>query len=419
MSTTDVWMIVGIVVLLLVLMALAVAEMGLTRTSKVRANSLAESEGRRGAALVALVGRPERFVNPILLTVNICQTVQATFTGIVAANLFGVWGVVIGVSLNVVVFFVLAEAVPKTWAVLNPERAALASARPISALVRFWPLRVSSRGLIGLTNVIIKGKGLARGPFVTVSEQELLAMADVAVEEDVIEHEERKLIESVFEFGDTVAREIMVPRPDMITVAASATVTEALDIAIEHGFSRVPVMGESVDDVLGLAFTKDLVRAEREGRGAEPVAACVRPARFVPETKSVARLMREMQAAKQHMAMLVDEYGGIAGLVTLEDCLEELVGDIVDEYDAEEAEFERLPDGVLRVEGGLDVEELNELLGTELPDDDWDTVGGYLLGMLGHVPAEGEVVEAEGHRFTVERLDGRRIARVLVQAIDQ
>jgi CBS domain containing-hemolysin-like protein len=202
-----------------------------------------------------------------------------------------------------------------------------------------------------------------------------------------------------------------------VTVAATASVTGALDVAIEHGFSRLPVVGAGVDDVVGIAYTKDLVRAEREGRGAEPVRAEARSAKFLPETKPLARLMREMQAEKFHLAILVDEYGGTAGLITLEDCLEELVGDIVDEYDREVPEVEHLSDGELRVEGGLAIDELNELLGLDLPDDDWDTVGGFVFGTLGHVPTEGESFEHAGHRFEAERLDGRRIALVRITPV--
>jgi putative hemolysin len=209
----------------------------------------------------------------------------------------------------------------------------------------------------------------------------------------------------------------MVPRPDMVTLSASDSVTSALDTAIEHGYSRFPVTGETLDDIRGIAYTKDLMRVEREGRGDLPVVGLVRPAHFVPETKPVARLMREMQAGKYHMAILVDEYGGIAGLVTLEDCIEELVGDIFDEYDVEDAEVERLGDGALRVDGGLSIDELNELLDLELPDSDWDTVGGFLLGTLGHVPQAGETVEHNGYRFTVEKMEGHRIARVRVAAL--
>jgi CBS domain containing-hemolysin-like protein len=200
----------------------------------------------------------------------------------------------------------------------------------------------------------------------------------------------------------------------MVTVLGTDTVSAALDVAIEHGYSRVPVAGERVDDVVGIAYTKDLVRVERAGQGADAVAGLARPARFVPETKPVAHLMREMQAGKDHMVVVVDEYGGIVGLATLEDCIEELVGDIVDEYDVEDPEIERLPDGQFRLDGSLPIDELNDLLAVEVPDDDWDTVGGFVLGTLGHVPEEGESVEYSGHRFTAERVDGRRIALVRV-----
>ena len=414
-TTGNVLMISAILLLLVVLIFLAIAEMGLSRMTIHKAEVLAEEHPRTGAALLRLVKSPERWVNPVLLTVNICQTMQATLTGIVAGRLAGAVGVIIGVVLNVVVFFVLAESLPKTWAVLSPERAVLIAARPVSWLVSFPPLRLISRGLIGLTNILIPGKGLARGPFLT--ERELLGMVDAAVEGDVIEHEERELIESIIEFGDTVAREIMVPRPDMVTVPATATVSEALDTAIDAGFSRLPVIGESVDDIVGIAYTKDLMRAEREGHGAELVGPLARPGKFVPETKPVARIMREMQAEKFHLALVVDEYGGIVGLVTLEDCIEELVGEIIDEYDDEPDEVERLPDGDLRVDGGLDIDELNDLLGIQVPNDDWDTVAGFVFGTLGHVSHEGEAVEYAGHSFTAERVEGRRIATVRISAM--
>jgi CBS domain containing-hemolysin-like protein len=196
-----------------------------------------------------------------------------------------------------------------------------------------------------------------------------------------------------------------------------ARVTEALDLAIEHGFSRLPVLGDTIDDVLGIAYTKDLMRAERDGKGFQPVAGMLRPAHFVPETKPVAALMREMQAGKFHLAVLVDEYGGIAGIVTLEDCLEELVGDIVDEYDQETPEVETLSDGALSVDGGLDVDDLSDLLGSALPNEEWDTVGGFVFGTLGHVPAVGDTVEHAGHRFEVTAVDGRRIERVRVTKV--
>lgn len=412
-TAADYWMIAAIITLLLVLIFLAAAEMGLSRLSRHRAASLADQGGKSAKVLLRLVDEPERWVNSLLLTVNICQTVQATLTGIVASRLFGAAGVVVGVVLNVIVFFVMAEAVPKTYAVIYPERAAKFAARPVNALASFPPLRWISRGLIGLTNVIVKGKGLEKGPF--VNEQELLGIVEAAAEEGVVEHEERELIESIIEFGDTVAREIMVPRPDIVTVDHDATITQALDVAIEHGFSRLPVLGpDEDDDVVGLAYTKDLMRAEREGRGDHSVVDLLRSVRFVPENKPVSRLMREMQAEKFHLALVANEYGSVAGLITLEDCLEELVGEIVDEYDEEVPAIEQISEAEFLVEGRVAIGELNEVLDTRLPDEDWDTVGGLVFNTLEHVPEEGESVECDGWTFTVVEMEGRRIRRVRV-----
>ena len=414
LTNLDVLMLVIIFVLLLVLVFLSVAEMGLSRMTKPKAQSLADRGEKSGKALVRLVSDPERWVNPLLLTVNICQTVQATLTGIVAASLFGAAGVIVGVVLNVLVFFVLAEAVPKTYAVLYSERAALISARPTLALVSFPPLKLVSHGLISLTNVIVRGKGLKKGPF--VSEQELLGIVEAAGDDQVIEREEVELVRSIIEFGDTVAREIMTPRPDLVTVDHTATVSEAIDVAMSYGFSRLPVIDDDDEDedVLGVAFVKDLYRAEREGGGGRPVTDFVREVHVVPEGKPVSRLMREMQTGKFHLALVADEYGALAGVITLEDCLEELVGEIIDEHDDETDDVERLPDGDLLVAGGTPISDLNDLLSLELPDEEWDTVGGFLFGTLEHVPAHGESVEHDGWRFTADAVEGRRVRRVRV-----
>jgi putative hemolysin len=411
-TTSDLVLLIIVAVLISIAGYIAMAETALTRMNKVKAMTLAEEQPRRGRALLRLVGHPERFLNPLLLVLLICQLVQATLVGIVSERLFGTLGIVIATIFNVVIVFVFAEAAPKTWALEHPERSALLVARPVSALVAFPPIRGVSKALIGLTNVILPGKGLKKGPF--VSEEELLAFADVAVQEDVIEHEERELIESIIDFGDTVAREVMVPRLDMITLPAGMPVSDALDVAIEHGFSRLPVVGTTVDDVKGLAYAKDLMRAEREGRGRDPVSGILRPAHFVPETKPVAVLMREMQAGKFHMALLVDEHGGIAGVVTLEDLLEELVGDIIDEYDTEDTWVERLDEGGFRVQGSVPIDELNDLLESDIPHDGWDTVGGFVLGELGRVPEPGESLKHRQWTFTVEDIEGRRVGAVRV-----
>ena len=406
----DIVLLVVVVLLLFVSAVLALAETALVRTSRAKALSL-EDDRRRGARqLVRLVEHPENFLNGVLLMVLICQLVTATLVGLIAEHWFGNVGVFVALVFEIVVIFVLAEALPKNYAVRNPDNSALFAAPFVTAVVRFWPVRMLSAALVWLATKIGGG-----GPSTaTTSESELLALADVATEEDVIEHSERALIHSIIEFGDTVVREVMVPRPDMRAVDADMTVSDALTVAMDVGFSRLPVHRGNVDDVVGIAYAKDLIRTEREKRGSEPVSDHVRAAHFVPETKRVANLMREMQEQKYHQAIVVDEYGGTAGLVTLEDLIEELVGEIVDEFDTEEPQVERFPDGEVSVSARLDVDELAELMETELPTGGWDTVGGLVFDLLGHVPAEGESVVVDGLRLVAERVEGNRIGRVRV-----
>ena len=394
---------------------LALAETSLVRTSRVKARSLADQHRRGSRPLVRLVERPERFLNPILLLVLVCQLVSATLVGVLAEQWFGPIGVVVGTVFEVVVIFVLFEAVPKNWAVHNPERAALFSAPLVAGLVRFPPVRAASKVLIGLANLMIGRGGKDDSTAQQVTEYELLAMADVAHAEDVIEPEERAFIHSVIDFGDTVVREVMIPRPDMVTAEAASSVSEALRGALAAGYSRIPVYRDNIDDVVGIAYAKDLMRSEHDGLDAEPVGDHMRPARFVPETKRVASMLREMQDAKFHLAIVVDEYGGTAGLVTLEDLIEELVGEIVDEFDVEEPGVERLEGGGIVVTGRMPIDDASELLGTELPEGGWDTVGGLLLDMAGRVPAQGESVMVDGFRLTADRVQGRRIARVRIE----
>ena len=227
-----------------------------------------------------------------------------------------------------------------------------------------------------------------------------------------LEQDERQLIESVIDFGDTIAREAMVPRPDMVTVAATFRVADVMEIMLLNGYSRLPACGQSSDDIVGLVYAKDLMRAERDGKEDRPVAELLRPATFVPETKRLPELLREMQQRQFHMAIVIDEYGGTAGLVTLEDIIEELVGEIFDEYDVEDPMIEPLPGGGALVRGRTPVDEVNDLLNAELPDGDWDTVGGLIYSRLGHIPIEGEAVDVDGWRLTAQRIQGRRIGRV-------
>ncbi len=417
-TAADYWMLFAILVLLIALTFLSLAEMSLSRITKQKAQALLDQNTKRAKIILKLAADPTKWVNPLLLTVNIFQTVQATLTGIVAGRLFAAPGVAIGVTLNVIVFFVLAEAVPKTYGLIHPVRGATITAMPVHVLTGFYPLRMISQALIKLTNAIVRGKGLAAGPF--ISEQEFLGIVEAAAHDSVIEHEERELIESVIEFGDTVVREVMVPRPDVVTINDDLTISQAINIVVEHQLSRLPVLradDDDQDDLVGVVFAKDLIAAERAGRGNDSIKSSLHTVEVVPETKLVAELMRQMQQKKFHLAMVADEYGLLAGLVTLEDCLEELVGEIGDEHDEDDTSVQRQPNGDLLVTGVTTIDKLNEILESEIGTEDYETVGGLVFGELGHVPEVGESVTQDRWKFRVEDLDGRRIQIVRISAV--
>lgn len=274
--------------------------------------------------------------------------------------------------------------------------------------------------LILLGNAVTPGKGFREGPF--TSEAELRDLVDLAEERRVIEPDEREMIHSVFELGDTLVREVMVPRTDMVFIERGKTLSQALSLALRSGFSRIPVVGENEDDVIGIAYLKDIARRVQDtgddGR-AEPVESIMRPATYVPESKPIDQLLREMQARQIHQAIVIDEYGGTAGLVTIEDILEEIVGEITDEYDQEVPRVEPLEGGAVRVTARLPVDDLEDLFGIELEVDDVETVGGLLAHALGRVPIAGSQAVVEGLSLTAESLAGRRnrIGTVLVTRI--
>jgi putative hemolysin len=408
-------MVVAIFLLLILVSFFAMAETALTRMTRLRAGSLAEDGRKHATKLEKLLQHPERFLNPLLLMILTCHFALSTLVALLVDGKVPAWATALVVIAETIVVFVITEAGPKTWALQHTDRAALITAPIISAITAFPPLKLLTRGLISLTNVILPGKGLEHGP--ATSEQELLAMADAALDEEVIEKDERSMIHSIIEFGDTVVREVMKPRPDMVTIEAAQSVDDAMNVAIANGFSRIPVIRESKDDIAGIVYAKDMMRAQRDGKHHQPVAAIIRPARFCPESKACTELMREMQAQKFHMAIVLDEYGGTAGLVTLEDLIEELIGEIVDEYDVEDPQLERLPNGDVRVNATMLIDELNELLEVNWPSEDWDSVGGLVFNKLGHVPHEGESLPFEGHLLRAERVKGRRIGRVRISRI--
>jgi CBS domain containing-hemolysin-like protein len=418
-GTTDAVLLIVVVVLIVATGFLAMSETAITRITRVKAVALVEEERRHSRTLLRLVENIGRVLPVVLFALELCTLVAATLVGVVAEHAFGGLGVVAATAFEVVVIFIVAELAPKTWAVQHPDRAALFTSTTIRLLVAFRPLGWITRALIAVSNALLPGKGMKAGPY--TSDEMLRAIADEAADEEVIEHEERTLIHSIIDFGDTVVRDVMIPRPDMVAVESYARITDVIDIVIPAGYSRIPVYSQGIDDIVGIVYVKDLMRAEREGNGDGQVSDVMREAHFTPESKRVSELMREMQTGKFHMAIVVDEFGGTDGLVTLEDLIEELVGEITDEYDIEEAATEKLDDGTLVVNARMPVDEVNELLEeeeqSELPEGDgWDTVGGLLYSLLGHVPNEGEWADVDGHRLTAERVQGRRIGRVRIAA---
>jgi CBS domain containing-hemolysin-like protein len=399
--------------LILVAGVLAAAETSITRMNRVRAFRL-QDEGRRGAkAAVRIAESPAQYLNVVLLLMLLVQLGGTTLATVVAIRHLHQVGEWIATGAMTLLLFVFAEVTPKTFTVQHTDRVALRLAPVIVGItVTIGPL---ARVLIGLANVVLPGRGLPQGPFVT--EQEIKAMAEVASEEEVIEEEEKELIHSIFEFGDTLVREVMVPRPDIVAVPVGSSMRQVLDLVLRHGFSRIPVYRTTLDEVVGVAYAKDLLRHLHAGKENVSLDSIMREPYFVPETKKIDDLLREMQLRRVHIALVTDEYGSVAGLVTIEDLLEELVGEIADEYDREEPQIEPVDDNTYRVNGRLSIDDVNELLDVKLPHEEWDTVAGLMYGLLGAVPTQGETVTYDDLTLTAEKVQGRRIAKVLIKKV--
>ncbi|WP_262479692.1 hemolysin family protein [Actinoplanes lobatus] len=414
----DLQLILLAVALVLLAGLASMTDAALATVSHARATELAR-EGSRGAgALAAVASDVVRYVNLLLLLRLLCELTATTLVALVAVDTWGVgWrAALVSAGAMTVVSFVVVGVAPRTIG----RQHAYAVGRATAPLVR-WLGRVLNplaQLLILIGNAVTPGKGFPEGPF--GSQVELRELVDLAEQRGVVEHGEREMIHSVFTLGDTIAREVMVPRTEMVWIEAAKTLQQALFLFLRSGFSRIPVIGESVDDVLGVLYLKDVIRLTQNGNPdatAQAVAEAMRAANFVPESKPVDDLLSEMQAARNHLVIVVDEYGGTAGLVTIEDILEEIVGEITDEYDVERPPIEYLEDGAVRVAARLPIEDLGEVYGVELPADEVETVGGLLGQTLGRVPIPGAKAEVGGLHLIAEGTAGRRnrIDSVLVR----
>jgi CBS domain containing-hemolysin-like protein len=405
-----IWLWLAVVALVLLGSLLAMAEASLTRMTRMRALAMREEKRRNADILVRLEEDPARALNPVYLAVMFAQNGSAVLVAILAQHYYGGWGVTLMSVVFTLLYFVMVEAMAKTYGVLHSDRVALALSPLVWGLGRL--LAVPTNLLIKLANILLPGKGLKQGPF--VSEHEIRSMAEVGHEEGSIEEEEKELIHSIFEFGDTIVREVMVPRPDIVAIEDDKALRDVQELVLQHGYSRLPVYKEDLDEVIGFAYAKDVLKALHQGKADIWLNEVVRKANFVPESKKVAELLKQMQKNKFHIAMVTDEYGSVSGLVTLEDILEELVGEITDEYDVEEPNIEPVGENRYRVNGRLPIDELEELLDVELPHEEWDTVGGLMMGLIGDIPTQGQEVEFQGLNFKAEKVQGRRIAKILI-----
>jgi len=422
MSSTAITLLVIAVLLVPVAGVFAAVDSALVGISRARVETLRRDGVRRADALLAVLSDRARHVSLLLLLRIACEMTAAVLIGVILFVQFdGVGaGVVTAAAVMTVVSYVLVGVGPRTLGRQHAYSIALAAAGPTRLLGRL--LGPVSTLLILVGNAITPGRGFRDGPFST--EVELRELVDMAEERGVVEAGERDMIQSVFSLGDTIAREVMVPRPDVVHVEGTKNLRQALALALRSGFSRIPVIGENVDDIVGVVYLKDLVRRTQGDQDVSRIRVeeIMRPASFVPESKPVDVLLRDMQARRIHMAVVVDEYGGFAGLLTIEDILEEIVGEIDDEHDAvQRPPVEELPDGSYRITARLPVEDLADLFRTELPqDDDVETVGGLLARALGRVPIEGSAAVVGDLHLLAESTGGRRnqIDTMLVSRVE-
>jgi magnesium and cobalt exporter, CNNM family len=388
---------------------LACVDSAIARVSKARVEEFVREERRGARSLAVIVDSRPRYTNVLLLLRMICELTATVLVTIVARARFGTSWVVplLTVVVMVVVTYVVAGVGPRTLGRQHFNEVALAGAGLVRRIGRMFIPLAALLTLLG--NAITPGKGLRDGPF--SSEVELRELVDMAEERGVVEHGERQMIQSVFQLGDTIAREVMVPRTEIVWIERGKTVRQALALALRSGFSRIPVVGENVDDVIGVVYLKDLARRAQDHDRARstPVDDVMREVAYIPESKPVDALLRDMQAARSHIAIVIDEYGGTAGLITIEDILEEIVGEITDEYDVEKPPIVHLDDDHARVTARLSVEDLGEVFDIEIPHrDDVETVGGLLAEALGRVPIAGSTAVVHGLELKAEEIGGRR-----------
>jgi putative hemolysin len=402
--------IAALIVLVLAAAFFSGSEAALISLSRLRARGMVD-RGLKGAdAVLRLLDDRNRFLTSILIG----NTVVLLAADSLATLLFVQAGVpqpaLVSTATMTVLLLAFGEIIPKTVAVANNERWSLRLAPVVERLA--WIMTPINAAFLFFTNFVVRLFGVSptpHGPFVT--EDDIKNIVNVGAEQKVLEEQEREMIHSIIQFGDTIVREVMTPRPDMVAIDVTASARRALDLVIADGYSKLPVYEDAIDNVIGVVHDRELLISLSDGTLAQtPIRALMRAITLVPESKRVSELLREMQRGKFSLAIVVDEYGGTAGLVTMEDLLEEIVGEIRDEHDEGEEEAIRIvSDNEAVVDAGTNIEDVNAKLGLHLPHEDFETIGGLTVGLFGRLPHEGEEIESGDVRLRIERTRGRRI----------
>jgi magnesium and cobalt exporter, CNNM family len=400
--------------LVLISALLTGAEAAYFSLGRARLTRLAEKHGADESPFMPLLTQPHDLLVTLLVGITLVNIAAAALAATVAAKLFGPAGLPIAIGAMTVLLVVFGEVLPMTLAVEHPERYSAWVNRPVAWLsILLFPVRRILGGLTALTLRLVGSERQRGEP--EISEEELRTLVDVGAREGVVDRTEREMIHRVFELEDTLVREVMVPRPDMFCLDLATPPVDILPLLREHLHSRVPIFGETVDQIVGVLYTKELLPYLRGLPGDFDLGRYLHPPYFVPESKRADALLREFQAKKLHLAIVVDEYGGTAGLVTLEDLLEELVGEIRDEFDEEERLIQKVDAATYRVSGKLSIDDLNAATGLRLPNEAFDTVGGWVLDLFGRVPRRGEKAQTDDVSVAVEKVERTRVVEVLVK----
>ncbi|MBN2309372.1 MAG: HlyC/CorC family transporter [Candidatus Hydrogenedentes bacterium] len=417
----------GVLVIVAVLLAMSAffsgSETAFFSIHRFRLRSLREGPSLTGHVVASLMDRPSQFLTTILLGNMIVNVLIGVLLAARVEDVFersfllpGPAAYLLAVASCTAVLVLFGEIAPKVFAVHAGESFARLACLPLVAISRILaPIRDSLLRCTDALFAVTRFNELRAAPFIT--DDELIAALSDGEAHGAIEEDERQMIQGILEFSDAVLREILVPRPDVIAVPEDATVGDALVLLREHEYSRMPVYREDLDHVIGLLVAKDLLPHFASGDLDAPVAPLIRPAHFVPETMTVQQFVNDAQRHRAHLAVVVDEYGGTAGIVTLENAIEQVVGDILDEDEHPHAGYQQLEPGVYRIEGGLSLDELNELIGSALEDDEHETVAGFLMNQIDKVPEPGDQVDFAGIRFIVEACDGRRVSSLRIQIL--